>query len=107
MDWVARPAIINSKQFNWKYGSSFYYHNGETAIVGRGFTRVYPGDMAKLCTLEKHHDHAKTAEELEMPIMGGGFSIISLIPCFSIIDSFVPDYMHCLLLGVVKTFVDA
>ena len=108
VDSVARPAIINSKQFNGKYGCSFCYHEGETAIVGNGFTRVYPGGIAKLRTVEEHYDHAKNAEELEIPIMEvKGFSIISLIPCFSIIDSFIPDYMHCLLLGVVKTFVDA
>ena len=108
VDSVARPSIINSKQFNGKYGCSFCYHKGETIAVGGGFTTLYPCEMGKLRTVGEHYDHAKEAEDLEMSVMGvKGFSIASTIPCFSIIDSFVPDYMHYLLLGVVKTFVDA
>ena len=86
----------------------FCYHKGETIAVGGGFATLYPGEMGKLRTVGEHYDHAKEAEDLEMSVMGvKGFSIASKIPCFSIIDSFVPDYMHCLLLSVVKTFVDA
>lgn len=33
-------------------------------------------------------------------------SVLLLLPIFNIISSFVPDYMHCVLLGVVKSMVE-
>lgn len=34
-----------------------------------------------------------------------GASVLFLLNVFNIIESFVPEYMHCVLLGVVKTIV--
>ena len=35
-----------------------------------------------------------------------GANVLSLLPNFDIVRSFVPDYMHCVLLGVVHQFIN-
>ena len=34
-----------------------------------------------------------------------GATVLMLLPKFDLICSFVPDYMHCVLFGVVRQFV--
>ena len=36
-----------------------------------------------------------------------GVTLTSLIPNFDVINSFVPEYMHCVLLGIVRLFLSA
>jgi len=107
-DSVARAPLQNIKQFNGKYGCSFCLHEGVTAAKGNGHTRVYPctEEPPELRTHESMVDHAEEAIISGMPVKGvKGPNILMLLPKFDVAESFVPDYMHAVLLGVVRAFV--
>ena len=106
-DSVARPLLQNMKQFNGSSGCSFCNHVGELKAVGLGTARVYPvpddGVLAPLRT------NAQTLVDAEKALQSGkpengvkGPSILSLITSFDIICCFNPEYMHSVLLGVVR-----
>ncbi|XP_043270733.1 uncharacterized protein [Venturia canescens] len=107
VDSVARPLCQMIHQYNGEYGCSFCLHKGERIEVGKGYARVYPGPVGPNRTLEQHEADARQAS-IDAPVNGvKGLSILMFIPLFNIISSFIPDYMHCILLGVVKTLVNA
>lgn len=107
VDSVARPLCQMIIQYNGKYGCSFCLHEGDRIEVGRGYARVYPGSVHRIRTLEQHEADAREAS-VDVPINGvKGMSILMFIPLFNIIHSFIPDYMHCVLLGVIKTLICA
>lgn len=109
VDSVARPMIQRIKQFNGKFGCSYCLNEGVIRDVGRGSCRVYLGDVGPKRTLEQHFADCNSIDQLEVDNINGvkGTSVVLLLDTFHIIDSLVPDYMHCVLLGVVKTFVEA
>ena len=48
----------------------------------------------------------KKATASGKPVQGvKGASLLCLLPNFDIVGSFIPDYMHCVLLGVVRQFI--
>lgn len=106
VDSVERCALQNIHQYNGKYGCSFCLHPGEVVPVGKGYSRVYPvGEYANR-THKNHVKIASKAEERNMVIKGvEGVSWVLLIPNFNIIKGFSPEYMHCVLLGVVRLFL--
>ena len=60
----------------------------------------------KLLYAHRNLEYAKKATTSGKPLQGvKGASILSLLPNFDIIRSFIPDYMHCVLLGVVRQFI--
>jgi len=110
-DAVARAMVQNFKQFNGEFGCGFCYHKGEMVQKGRGFTRVYPVHIVG-CDL-RHM--AETVQLAELAMENGndqsqrgvkGPSPLILLPSFDIIKGFIPDYMHCFCLGVVRQFVN-
>lgn len=110
-DAVARAMVQNFKQFNGEFGCGFCYHKGDMVQKGRGFTRVYPVQIAG-CDL-RHM--AETLQLAELVMENGndqsqrgvkGPSPLILLPSFDIIKGFIPDYMHCSCLGVVRQFVN-
>lgn len=108
LDSIARALLQNIMQFNGAFGCAFCLHEGEVVTVGRGHTRVYPRVAAENRTIQSHKAHVQEAENSGNPCKGvKGFSILMNVPCFSIVDSFTVDYMHAVLLGVVKTIVDS
>jgi len=109
VDSVARPMIQRIKQFNGKFGCSYCLNEGVIRDVGRGSCRVYLGDVGPNRTLEQHFADCNSIDQLEIDDINGvkGTSVVLLLDTFHIINSLVPDYMHCVLLGVVKTFVEA
>lgn len=109
VDSVARPMIQRIKQFNGKFGCSYCLNEGVIRDVGRGSCRVYLGDVGPQRTLEQHLADCNSIDQLEVDNINGvkGTSVVLLLDTFHIIDSLVPDYMHCVLLGVVNTFVEA
>jgi hypothetical protein len=51
-------------------------------------------------------ENATLAVEIGSLIFGiKGPSILNLIPRWDSVTGMVPDYMHCVLLGVVKQFI--
>jgi len=100
--------IQNIKQFNGKFGCPFCLNEGAIRSVGRGQSRMYIGGLGPKRTLQQHLDDCDFVN-LNGCIRRGvkGASVLLLLEEFHIIKSFVPDYMHSVLLGVVKTFVEA
>lgn len=62
VDSSARPAILNVKQYNVKYGCPYCLHKGRRIPVGNGFARVFPGDVRKLRNMKQHIKDAKKAD---------------------------------------------
>lgn len=108
VDSVARPLLQNMKQFNGHFGCSFCLNEGQRVSIGAGYTRVYCGGINILRNMRQHEADCEEAVNKRISVRGiKGPSILMTIPIFNIISSFVPDYMHCVLLGVVRTIVDA
>ncbi|XP_039304914.1 uncharacterized protein LOC120357714 [Solenopsis invicta] len=106
VDSVARPLLQNLKQFNGESGCSFCLKKGDRIPFGRRYTRVYCGDIGVPRTTLQHEADCEEAIETNACVRGvKGPSILMKLPVFNIINSFVPDYMHTVLLGVTKTFV--
>ncbi|XP_032687035.1 uncharacterized protein LOC116851584 isoform X1 [Odontomachus brunneus] len=108
VDSVARPILQEIVQYNGRYGCSFCLHEGQQVTVGRGSTRVYPGDVGSSRTLRQHEQDCKICMQGGKIVRGiKGPSILMLLPVFNIVTSFTPDYLHSILLEVVKTFTEA
>ncbi|KAK6493239.1 hypothetical protein HHUSO_G2776 [Huso huso] len=103
-DTVARPMLQNMTQFNGKHGCGFCLDSGDVVPKNRGTVRAYPyktnsilrNAQATLLNAEGAVQSGKSVNGVKGP------SLLGLIPHFDIISNFVPDYMHCILLGVCK-----
>ncbi|MGH0120675.1 UNVERIFIED_CONTAM: hypothetical protein FKN15_035061 [Acipenser sinensis] len=107
-DAVARPMLKNSTQFNGKHGCDWCLHPGERVAKGKGFVNVYPYDDPPPSKrhLQQWEDDAIEASREGRSIRGvKGLSPLLFLPYFNIITGFVPDYMHAVLLGVVRQFM--
>lgn len=103
-DAVARCSIQNTHQFNGEFGCSLCLHEGHSIKKGSGYTRVYPvRGHKKKRTPEQMLKDATEAVHRQCVVNGvKGPSILSLLPKFNIVDGLVPEYMHCVILGVVR-----
>lgn len=104
-DLPAKAIICNCKQWNGKFGCSLCLHPGEILENSRS-TRIYRyRDTFPPRTTENVKEHAKVATKTGKSLFGvKGKGLLS-----NIIDipSQVPiDYMHCVLEGVAKRFVN-
>ncbi|XP_047213875.1 uncharacterized protein LOC124864964 [Girardinichthys multiradiatus] len=110
-DSMARSAVQNFQPFSSEFGCGFCYHKGELVQKGRGYTRVYPVQIDG-CDLR----HMAETEQLATLVIENGYpqgqmgvkghSPLLLLPAFDVIKGFIPDYMHCVCLGVVPEFVN-
>lgn len=108
VDSVARPMLQNIKQYNGEFGCSFCLNKGERISIGRGYTRVYRGIEITKRTIYQHELDCEEANRTNIVIRGvKGSSILMMLPIFNVLLSCVPDYMHSVSLGVVKTFADS
>lgn len=108
VDSIARPVLQDITQLHGQFGCSFCLHEGQQVPIKRGMTRLYPGDLGIPRTIDQHERDCQEAMRIGKPVRGvKGPSILMLLPVFNIISSFTPDYLHSVLLGVVKTFTDA
>ena len=107
-DTVARSLLQNFKQFNGRYGCSYCMHPGNVVQKGRGFVRCYPESADDEHEQRTHAQSLQLAEQAfqtENEVFGvKGPSMLYLLPSFDIITGCNPDYMHCILLGVVRQF---
>ena len=109
VDSPARALLQNIKQFNGQFGCSFCEHPGVVAKKGQGFTRVYPLEypLPSLRSSDSIQHQGVTAEETRQAVRGvKGLSILQHLPCFDLALSFSPDYMHSVLLGVVRQILN-
>lgn len=104
-DAVARPLLQNFKQYNGKYGCSHCLHPGQQVRKGNGTVRAYPfeGDMSELREHDTTLKIGEIAQNKGHSVLGiKGPSPIIDLPHFDLINSIVPDYMHCVLLGICR-----
>ncbi|XP_061570030.1 uncharacterized protein LOC133423733 [Cololabis saira] len=103
-DSVARPMLQNFKQFNGEFGCSFCTQKGTSVLKRRGHVRAYPYENVELRTPSQTDNQVEQAIASGNPSLGvKGPSILCNLPDFNIIDGCVPDYMHSVLLGVVRS----
>ncbi len=104
-DAVARPLLQNFKQFNGEYGCGHCLHPGVQVRKGNGTVRVYPC-LEEMPELRDHNTTVRIGEiakNNEQSILGiKGPSPVVDLPHFDLINGMVPDYMHCVLLGVCR-----
>ncbi len=104
-DAVARPLLQNFKQFNGEYGCGHCLHPGVQVRKGNGTVRVYPC-LEEMPELRDHNTTVQIGEiakNNEQSILGiKGPSPVVDLPHFDLINGMVPDYMHCVLLGVCR-----
>src|SRR6218665_1246490 len=105
-DSCARPILRDTTQFNGRYGCDWCLTEGQTVKRGDGMSRIYIPSQQPM----QPRDHATFKSDAlkataDNPVNGvKGVSILLLLPLFNIVSGFVPDYLHCVLLGVVRTF---
>ena len=110
-DSVARPLMQNFKQFNGKYGCGFCLHEGEVLDKGLGCVRTFPlrNDVPQLrchSSCLQHAENVATSNH-SVELYGiKGVSVLYLLPYFDFVNGFNPEYMHSVLLGVVRQFVN-
>lgn len=112
VDSVARPVCQNRIQFNGYFGCSWCYDSGKYA----GHALRYPITEAepRLRTHEEHMQNLAEVQKLKesskgkkhqstiMGVKGSTPFIEKLRLMFDIVWGFPLDYMHCVLLGVVR-----
>lgn len=105
VDSVARPMIQRIQKFNGKFGCSYCLNEGVIRDLRRGSCQVYLGDIGPKRILEQHIADCNSIDQLAVDNINEvkGTSVVLLLDTFHIIESLVPDYMHCVLLGVVKS----
>ncbi|CAI8020857.1 hypothetical protein GBAR_LOCUS12434 [Geodia barretti] len=93
-------------QFNGKFGCPTCKHEGKQVSIGRGSTRAYGYQPVTLRSHSQHTKYAMEAEATSQVVYGvKGKSILHNLPEFDIINNNPVDYMHCVLLGVVRTLI--
>lgn len=101
MDSVARPVAQNRMQYNAYSGCSWCYERGEWI----------EGSMRYLLSehLPEHRSHESHVRDVREALKTGrvangvrGSSVFSEVPLCDLVWSFPPDYLHGILLGVVK-----
>lgn len=102
LDSVARCKVQHLKQFNGAYGCTYCLHPGDRKETSN--SRCYPilkkvlkrEDVQTRQLMEK----VSSTGNDELGVMGK--TVFSFLPDFDVIQCFPPDYMHSILLGVMK-----
>ena len=109
VDSVARAPLQGIKQFNGEYGCSFCHHPGQVVAKGLGTTRVFPlkVPLPEKRTQQNMRQNAEESVNTEVPVNGvKEVSPLFLLAHYDIARGFSPDYMHSVLLGVVRQTVN-
>jgi len=114
-DAVARCAVQGIHQFNGSFGCSWCLDEGEVVERGDGVARVYPfrptaGSRCRTHASMLEHAQAVTSSPITTTHVMGVKSVSPLFLLesygFDMVQSFNVDYMHCVLLGCVRQFLD-
>ncbi|XP_051807764.1 uncharacterized protein LOC127535044 isoform X2 [Acanthochromis polyacanthus] len=104
VDSKARPAMQNTTQFNGYFGCGFCLHPGTLVEkqVKYTVTAEYPERESKdmLADMEMAVEQHKSVRGVKGP------SPLINMPYFDIVWGFIPDYMHAVLLGVVRQLTE-
>ncbi|XP_037278000.2 uncharacterized protein LOC119170838 isoform X1 [Rhipicephalus microplus] len=105
VDSVARAPMQGVTQFNGYFGCNWCLQRGERA----GGATKYPVEEVE----PTERSELQMLNDMEIALKGGvpvqGVKTVSPLinlPHFNIVWSFVPDYMHCVLLGVARQFLE-
>ena len=109
-DAPARCQVQGINQYNGEYGCSWCLEKGNMIQKGRGYTRVYDTtDKPQCCrTHDLMFEHGvRSTEHVNVKHVMGVQTLSPLfnLQKFDMVKSFVPDYMHCVLLGIVRQFL--
>lgn len=107
LDAVARASVMNIHQFNGDYGCNTCENQGVVIPCGQGTSRIYKvEDTPVLRTNRSMALNAEESVERGKLVKGvKGPSILNTLLYFNLAQAYVPDYMHCVLLGVVRQFL--
>lgn len=105
LDLPAKSSVSQLKQFNSRSACNFCLDSGESTLKGIRYTNTN-----KTQILRTHHSMIKDiARVIRKPgtVMNGikGISPMISFDHFDMAKSFCVDYMHCVLLGVVKNLL--
>lgn len=105
VDSKARPTMQNTTQFNGYFGCGFCLHPGtlvEKTVKYTVTATEYPDREAKqvLADMEQAVAQNKSVRGVKGP------SPLINMPYFDIVWGFVPDYMHAVLLGVIRQLTE-
>ncbi|KAM7303673.1 uncharacterized protein ISCGN_013615 [Ixodes scapularis] len=105
VDSVARPLQQNMMQFNSYCSCSWCLHPG--LFIGRAICYTVSAEVAQDRKLKR------AIRDMYEAASGGvicrgfkGPSPLLHLPSFNVIESFVPDYMHAVLLGVSRSLLN-
>lgn len=107
-DSVARCKILNFKQFNGYFGCTYCKQSPESVPVKSGRQLRYTfKELSELRSLTDHLELMREAHVSKKSIFGvKGLSPLICIPDFDFTKCLPVDYMHAIMLGLVKTVTD-
>lgn len=109
VDSMARLKLLNHTQFNGYYGCTFCLHPGNVVRISsttKQIRYIFDSNIQQRVTSE-HLKHMQSACTENKKIFGvKGISPLVMIKEFDFIQCCPPDYMHNVLLGVVKMLSD-
>ena len=104
-DLPAKCMVMNMTQFNGKYGCTKCKQEGEVVKTGKGHTQVFPFDDLIDEPKRNHNEFVQHGEEAfasSKPIFGVKGPSWWANCCSDIINGTAIDYMHSVLLGLVR-----
>ncbi len=112
-DSGARSKLVNMQSFSATYGCTFCYHQS-VKIGAMRFLIDITKEPAPLRTAAGYADDLKGVMEKRFEVQEKNRScrgvkgpcVLSNLHYFSILDNCVVDYMHCVLIGCVKTHME-
>ncbi|XP_069102496.1 uncharacterized protein [Argopecten irradians] len=123
-DAPARCMMLDFVQFNGNFGCPCCYTKGETFYISeKGNSHIYPYDLTEdhiangHATIRTDEETLTFARNVEKKFIEGkrrepepekgvkGISMLSVFPTFSLIRGTTIDYMHCVLLGIMKMMI--
>lgn len=111
-DAPARAQIQNILNFNGKYGCNICEIKTKRCkpAVGKKIIRIYafPQKQIKLRAAKQMEDQAeRVLIEKKRHIKGvKDYAVVSALPLLDLSSSVLPEYMHSVLLGIGKQFID-
>ncbi|KAL5011498.1 hypothetical protein ScPMuIL_004363 [Solemya velum] len=109
MDLQARAYVTNMTQHNGEFGCLYCMESGKVVPSGKAYCRVYlPREqMPCIRTYDAARESATKSRQTGTRIEGFlGESVLWHLPYFSMVNGIVIDYMHGILLGITKKFLD-
>ncbi|XP_067206760.1 uncharacterized protein [Linepithema humile] len=108
VDSVARFKMLNMSGINSYYACTFCYQKAERTVKGQRFplcTYRAPDRTTEstIKDIEKVYEKRNERNDRKRYVKGvKGPTVLLQLHFFDLITGFVPDYMHCILLGVIR-----